>query len=87
MGKWAGQEGRRTTPMCPLTSKGPQMLSISKLLTAGNPHCEEKGEKSEKSKPENLPVVPHLMYGRDWALLTGYLAKHHSGCSCEDVWK
>lgn len=73
--------------MCPLTSKGPQMLSISKLLTAGNPQCEGKGDKTEKSEPENLPVVPHLTYGRGWALLPGYLAKRPSGCSCEDVWK
>ena len=73
--------------MCPLASKGPQMLSISKLLMAGNPHCEEKGDKTEKSESENLPVVLHLRYGRGWALLPGYLAKHHSGCSCEDVWK
>ena len=73
--------------MCPLTSTGPQMLSISKLLTAGNPHCEEKGDKTEKSESENLPVVLHLRYGRGWALLPGYLARRHSGCSCEDVWK
>ena len=73
--------------MCPLTSKGPHMLSISKLLTAGNPHCEGKGDKTEKSEPENLPVVSHLTYRRGWALLPGYLAKRHSGCSCEDVWK
>ena len=73
--------------MCPLTSTGPQMLSISKLLTAGNPHCEVKGDKTEKSKSENLPVVLHLRYGRGWALLPGYLARRHSWCSCEDVWK
>ena len=73
--------------MCPLTSKGPHMLSISKLLTAGNPHCEGKGDKTEKNEPENLPVVLHLTYRRGWASLPGYLAKRHSGCSCEDVWK
>ena len=73
--------------MCPLTSKGPQMLSISKLVTAGNPHCEGKGDKTEKSKSENVPVVLHLTYRRGWASLPGYLAKRHSGCSCEDVWK
>ena len=73
--------------MCPLTSKRPQMLSISKLLTAGNPHCEGKGDKKEKSEPENLPVVLHLTYGRGWALVPRYLAKRRSGCSCEDVWK
>ena len=73
--------------MCPLTSKGPHMLSISKLLTAGNPHCEGKGDKTEKSEPENLPVMSHLTCRRGWALLPGYLAKRHSGCSCEDVWK
>ena len=64
------------------------MLSISKLLTAGNPHFEEKGrQKTEKNKPEKLLVVLHLTYGCGWALLPGYLAKHHSGCSCEDVGK
>ena len=68
-------------------SKRLQMLSISKLLTAGNPHCEERGRQTEKSEPENLPVVLHLTYRRGWALLPGYLAKRHSGCSCEDVWK
>ena len=30
MDKWAGQEGWRTTPMCPLTSKGPQMRVMVK---------------------------------------------------------
>ena len=73
--------------MCPLISKGPQMLSISKLLTAGNPQCEGKGDGTEKSEPENLPMVLHLTYGRGWALLPRYLAKRHSWCSCEDVWK
>ena len=69
-------------------SKRLQMLSISKLLTVGNPHCEEKGrQKTEKSEPENLPVVLHLTYRRGWAVLPGYLATRHSGCSCEDVWK
>ena len=64
------------------------MLSISKLLTAGNPYFEEKGrQKTEKNKPEKLLVVLHLTYGCGWALLPGYLAKHHSGCSCEDVGK
>lgn len=74
--------------MCPLTSKGPQILSISKLLTAGNPHCEEKGrQRTEKSEPGKLLVVLHLTCGRGWALLPGYSAKRHSGCSCEDIWK
>ena len=69
-------------------SKRLQMLSISKLLTAGNPHCEERGrQKTEKSEPGKLLVVLHLTYRRGWALLPGYLAKHHSGCSSEDVWK
>ena len=47
----------------------------------------ERGDKREKSKPENLPVVFHLTYGRSWALVPRYLANRHSGCSCEEVWK
>jgi len=50
MGKWAGQEGQRIIPMCPLTSKGPQMLSISKLLLAGNPQCEGKGRQDREER-------------------------------------
>ena len=43
-------------------SKRSQMLSISNLLIAGNPHCEEKGrQKTEKSKPEKLLVVVYHM--------------------------
>ena len=47
----------------------------------------ERGDKTEKSESENLPAPRHLRYGRGWALLPGYLARHHSGCFSEDVWK
>ena len=41
--------------MCPLTSKGPQMLSISKLLLAGKPHCEGKGRQDREERTREPP--------------------------------